>query len=344
MTPIRLAVIGAGHLGRIHARLLAQREDVRLVGIVDPIAAAREEVAAANGTKPYASHWPLLGEIDAAVIATPTRLHHAVAAELLCSGVHVLVEKPITTTLPEADQLIALAAEHRCVLQVGHVERFNPAWRQVESLVGEPRYIEATRCGPYTFRSIDVSVVHDLMIHDLDLVLSLVRSPVQSVTAVGASVLGKHYDLANARVEFANGAVATFNASRLNFEPQRQIRLFAAEGFTSVDFVTRTATHVALSPAVARGEFDAEQLSPAERGELKDHVFSRLLPRTDFPPADGNAMADEQGDFLTAIRTGRAPHVDGRQGRAALDVCEQICSAISARLAADAIAPSRRAA
>ena len=328
MKSLRLAVIGAGHLGRIHARLAAQVEGVRVVAVVDVDRAAREEVAAVCGAAPLANVKELTGVADAAVVAVPTRFHHGVALALLRSGVHVLVEKPITTTLAEADDLIELAMRNGLVLQVGHVERFNPVWRQVAAH-SPPRYLEAIRCGPYTFRSTDVSVVHDLMIHDIDLALWLVGADVRRVDAVGGVVVGPHDDLAQARLEFENGAVANLSVSRSSFEAHRRMRVFCEREFVSVDMAGRTAT-------VVRGGARLEQLkssaglSTDEMARLKDRFFDEVLQVEQIPAAEGNAIADELVDFAASIREGRSPRVDGRQGRAALAVCEQVCASISA--------------
>ncbi len=207
---IRLAVIGAGHLGRIHARLAQQVEGVDVVGVVDPLPEARRLAEAHCQAPVLADYHDLLDKIDAAVVATPTRFHHVVSVELLERGIHLLVEKPLATTVAEADAMLAAACRQGAIVQVGHIERFNPSWNQPEvlPLVRDPKYIEAARCSGYTFRSTDIGVVLDLMIHDLDLALHFAHSPVRNVQAFGISVLGSNEDLAQARLEFANGCVA----------------------------------------------------------------------------------------------------------------------------------------
>jgi predicted dehydrogenase len=328
MRPIPLAIIGAGHLGRIHARLAAGLDGVRLVAVADVDERAAQEVAALNGAAACRNARDLVGQIDAAVVAVPTRWHHSVAIELLRSGIHVLVEKPIATTLDEADELIDVARHSGLVLQVGHVERFNPVWRQVASQIGPPRYLEAIRCGPYTFRSTDVSVVHDLMIHDIDLTHWLTGSSVRRVDAVGGTVIGPNDDLAQARLEFANGAVANLSVSRVSYESQRRLRCFSDERFLSVDMAARTAT------VAERGkDFEAVRagsLTPDEQSRLKGEFFERVLPLTRLPATDGNAIADELADFRDSIVESRPPRVDGPAGRAALAVCEQVCRSIAA--------------
>jgi predicted dehydrogenase len=345
MSPIRLAVIGAGHLGRIHARLAANLEGMRLVAIADVDSEACKEVAAANGALACADVNELIGQIDAAIVAVPTRWHHKVAGDLLRHGVHVLVEKPITTTLAEADELIDLARRNGRVLQVGHVERFNPVWRPVSSHLTPPRYLEVVRCGPYTFRSTDVSVVHDLMIHDIDLALWLTGSAVNRVDAVGGMVIGPHDDLAQARIEFANGAVANLSASRVSYESQRRMRLFSNQGFVSVDMAARTATLARPGEQFANARSTA--LPSNEQARLKDRFFEEVIALKQWPAANGNAIADELADFRDSILQQRSPQVNGQAGRAALEVCEQVCRSISAwRQSSDtpACAPIRRAA
>jgi predicted dehydrogenase len=330
MKALRLAVVGAGHLGRVHARLAAGVDRVSLVAVVDVDRGAREEVAAGCGAAAVADIGELLGQVDAAVVAVPTRFHHAVALELLRRGIHVLVEKPITTTLAEADELIDVAGRNGLVLQVGHVERFNPVWRQVSEQISPPLYLEAVRCGPYTFRSTDVSVVHDLMIHDIDLALWLVGADVRRVEAVGGVVVGPHDDLAQARIEFENGSVANLSVSRASFEAVRRMRMFGEREFLSVDMAGRTATVVRGGARLGELRSASRGLSLEETARLKERFFEDVLPVERIGAAEGNAIADELVDFAESIRGGRSPRVDGRAGRAALAVCEQVCASIAA--------------
>ncbi len=227
MNRLRVAVIGAGRLGGFHAQKLAQLPEVELVGVADPVESQRSRVAAECRTAAFADYRELCGRIDAAVVAVPTRLHHALGKELLRRGIHVLMEKPLTPTAAEADELVALARRQRLVLQVGHVERFNPALAAASPHLRSPHYLEAVRASGFTFRSTDVGVVLDLMIHDLDVVLSLVRSELRRVDAMGISVLGGHEDVANARLEFANGCVAALSASRVSYEPVRHMQIWS---------------------------------------------------------------------------------------------------------------------
>ncbi len=304
MNTLRLAVIGAGHLGRIHARLLAEMSDVALVGVADPVPAARERVAADHGILPFADHRELLGRVDAAVIATPTRLHHGVALDFLERGTPLLVEKPLAATVLEADELVDAARRHGAILQVGHIERFNPAFIAAAARVRRPQYIDAVRASGFTGRSTDIGVVHDLMIHDIDLVLSLVEAPLVRVDAVAVPVLGQNEDAAQARLEFADGSVANLSASRVSYStaPHRRMHLWSDEGFAAIDFGDRTLHVVTPCQAVRSGEFDYETLGTEEKAAFKEHVFADILRLEPVEVEPRNALADELRDFVDAVR------------------------------------------
>lgn len=330
MKTLKLAVVGAGHLGRIHARLLAEMSDVEVVAIVDPLAAARDQVAANCGARALADHRELVGQLDAAVIATPTQFHHDVALDFLRAGTPLLVEKPLASTVAEADELVEAARRHGAILQVGHIERFNPAFVAAAARVGRPQFVDAVRASGFTGRSTDISVVHDLMIHDIDLVLSLVDAPITRVDAVGLAILGRKEDVAQARLEFADGCVANLSASRVSFgaAPNRRMHLWSAQGFAAVDFGNRTVNVVTPSAAVQAGEFDYESLSAEEKATFKDRMFSDILRLEPVEIESRNALADELRDFVDAVRSGALPRVTGRDGRDALAVVEAILSSI----------------
>ncbi|MDX1947901.1 MAG: Gfo/Idh/MocA family oxidoreductase [Pirellulaceae bacterium] len=330
MSDIRVGVIGVGHLGKIHAKLLGQVAGAKLAGVVDPMREAREQVATDLGTTAHADHTTLLGHIDAAIIATPSRLHHAVALDLLRHGIHVLVEKPITLSIGDADELIAEANARRLVLQVGHVERFNPALVAAAPHVCEPKYIDGVRSSPFTCRSTDIGVVLDLMIHDIDVVLSLVADELVSVQALGAAVFGPNEDWAQARLTFAGGCVANLSASRVAWQPQRGMQIVCADAVAALDFATRKAKLMRPSETILAGELDVNALTPAEKTHLKDHLFSEYLPLADLPTIETNALLEEQRELVGAIRGEGAVRVSGQDGRRALDVAERILAEIAA--------------
>ncbi len=326
---LRTAVVGAGRLGRFHAQKLAAAENVELVAVTDPAAANRERVAAECRCRALAEHSGLIGQIDAAVIAAPTRWHHALAMDLIERGVHVLVEKPLCASLAEAEELVDTARRCGVVLQVGHVERFNPAFSAAAPDVAEPRYIEALRAAPFTFRSTDVGVVLDLMIHDLDLVLALVQSPVRRVEALGAAVVTRHEDVANARIEFRNGCVATLSASRVSYAAARTMQVWTERSFAAIDFGARALRVVCPSDALLRRDFDPDALAPDEVERVQKSFAGEHLPCREASFDAVDALAAECGDFVTAILEGREPRVPGEAGRDALALAEQILAAVA---------------
>ena len=330
MSKVRVAVIGVGHLGKIHARLLGGVEGAELVGVVDPIAEARTALADELQTAAYEDHQALIGQIDAAIIATPTRHHFAVAHDLLSRGVHVFVEKPMTLNVGDADELIALARDRGLVLQVGHVERFNPAFVAAEPQLSQPKYIDAVRAGTFSGRSTDIGVVLDLMIHDIDLVLALVQDEVASIQALGAAVLGPNEDWAQARLTFVGGCVANLFASRVAMAAQRTMQVIARGEMATLDFAARQARIIRPREDIARGQFDLHALPASERAQMQSRLFSEYLPLEELAAPNTNALLEEQREFVAAIRQQSAVRVDGTQGRAALDVAERILVDIAA--------------
>lgn len=328
MSRLRLAVVGVGHLGRIHARLAAKIPGIALAAVVDSRPEIREAVAAETGARPVADCIDLIGEIDAAVVATPTFTHFRVASELIRAGVHVLVEKPITPSLIEAEELVQLARRRQVVLQVGHVERFNPGFVSVQGRLADPKFIEARRQSSFTFRSTDVGVVMDLMIHDIDAALALVQSPVTAVEALGVSVMGDHEDMASARLQFASGAVANLTASRTSYAPARTMHVFTPRRFASIDFAARKATLVEPRTDLLQRGFSIAQLDEPARSLLREQLFQELLVKQDVAAVETNAIEQELLDFAQAIKTGSAPRVTGAHGRDAVAVAERVLECI----------------
>ena len=331
MTQLRFAVIGVGHLGRIHARLLGQIPDAQLVAIADSCEPARAAAAAEFGVPGFADFRDLLGKIDAAIIAVPSRLHHAVGIDLLQHGVHTFVEKPITLNIADADDLVAEAARRRLTLQVGHVERFNPAFAAIAPHIHEAKFIDAVRSGPFTCRSTDIGVVLDLMIHDIDLVLALVNEELVAVQALGSSVIGPNEDWAQARLTFANGCVANLFASRVAWQAERSLQVISDSATASIDFGGRKARLMRVGSRIQGGNLEVQELNAEARTHLKDHLFEEYLPLTDLPVNENaNPLLEEQRSFIAAIRGQQPVTVTGEDGRRALDVAERILTTIAA--------------
>ncbi len=303
---IRCAVIGVGYLGRFHAQKYAALPQAELVAVVDADRAKAEGQARALGCAALTDHRDLLGRVDAVSIAAPTTLHHAIARDCLAHGIHVLVEKPITTTVAEADELIALARQQGCVLQVGHLERYNAAVRALgERLTGPPLFVESHRLAPFKPRATDVSVVLDLMIHDIDLILDLVGAEVTDIRASGAAVLSADIDIANARLEFANGCVANVTSSRVSQKSERKMRLFQRDAYLAIDFQSR------VLDVYRKGAGEMFPGVPDIRHETVEG-------------GESDALRVEIEDFLDAVARGRPATVPGEAGRRALATAMRI--------------------
>jgi predicted dehydrogenase len=314
-----MAVIGVGHLGQAHARILAAMPDVQLVGVADLSAAQAGLVAERHACRAYTHYGPLLDQVDAATIVAPTCHHHSIASAFLDRGVPLLVEKPLAPTAAQADDLVALARKRGTVLQVGHVERFNPAFEALRGRPIRPKFVECERHGPFTGRSTDIGAVLDLMVHDLDLLNALDGSPVVGVEAMGITVFGGHEDLVNARLKFASGCVAHVTASRISPLPKRRMRIWAPEGYAGLDFMSGRLTLVQPSDELRRHGLSYAHLDPARRSALRDEIFGRhLLCRSQTCAADADALTRELGHFVRCVRTGARPRVSGEEGRAAV--------------------------
>lgn len=329
MNEVRIAVIGVGHLGRIHARLLKEVEGAKLVAVVDPSEANRKQAAGETGAQPCADFRGVMDRIDAAVVATPTRFHHDVASELLRAGIHTLIEKPLAPTAEQAAELVRLADRHSAILQVGHVERFNPAWEPALPYLGEPKFISACRTSGFSFRSTDIGAVLDLMIHDIDLALWLTRSRVVSVEALGIALFGREEDIAHARLVFEDGCVAVLSACRASYAMQRTIQLWSRRSFASVDLGQRTSEIIRPSEAVLRRELNLAEVPGDQVAAMKDRLLQEHLPRTTFTADAGNPLREELQEFVMSVKTGIAPRVTGEQGLAAVDVAERILASIA---------------
>jgi predicted dehydrogenase len=330
MKNLRLAIIGGGHLGKIHARLAAALPDTQIVAVVETNPVAARTIASELGLTVSANLAEVEREIDAAIIATPTMTHFQIASRLLKRGIHLLVEKPFTATAPQADQLVDLAAAKNLIVQVGHVERFNPSFEQAVALMPHARHVEARRCSGYTFRSSDIGVVHDLMIHDIDLVCSLTESALVEVRATGVAVFGPHEDIAEARLQFADGTVACLKASRCSFDPARRFAWYSEDGYIDVD-LSAGKIRVASIPSTfcRKSHRDVSALDTPDRNRIRDNLFSEVFPLQEIVVAPANAIQQEQQEFVHSIRTGKAPRCDGRAARRAIAIAQDIVDCIS---------------
>jgi predicted dehydrogenase len=324
MSRLRVAVIGVGHLGKEHARILSGMPDVELVGVADTSAEQARVVAERLGTQAYTDYRPLLDRVEAASVVVPTTAHYPVAHAFLKRGIPLLVEKPLAATLPEAEGLVELATRQRTILQVGHIERFNPAFEELKSRPLQPKFIRAERAGPFTGRSADVGVVLDLMIHDLDLLLNLVGMPVQTVDALGVSVFGEHEDVANARLHFAGGCVADVTASRASPRPTRCMTIWAPEGFARVDFGKRQLGLVQPSDRLRRHGLDPRRLDPAALARLREDLFPQHFHTLQLDCNRGDQLTRELTDFIQSVRTGGRPRVSGEDALNALALADRI--------------------
>jgi len=327
--PLRVAVVGVGHLGRHHARLYASLPQARLVGVADIDPSRAQEIASAYGARATADYRDLIDQVDAASIAVPTEAHFAIARDFIERGRAVLIEKPFARTLAEADELIALAARKGVPIQVGHIERFNPAFVAAQRVLTTPLYIDCDRIGPFTFRSLDIGVVLDLMIHDLDILLDLVAAPVATVQAVGVPVLSKHEDIANARLVFANGCVANLTASRVAAHAVRKVRIFQPDAYISLDYGQRQAHLFRKRP----GALDPTQIDPRSIQDLKTFVFEKMISIEALPMEAQDPLEQELRAFLDCVATGSKPLCSGADARRALELASRILDDIAANLA-----------
>jgi predicted dehydrogenase len=299
MEKIRAAVVGVGYLGRFHAQKYAQLEDCSLVGVVDDQAQTASRVAAEVHAPAYSDFRELLGKVDAVSVVTPTPSHYDIARAFLESGAHVLVEKPITETTAQAERLISTARQYGRVLQVGHLERFNPAILAAESLLSRPRFIECHRLAPFKERGTDVNVVLDLMIHDIDLVQMIVGSPVANLDAIGTPVFSSEIDIANARLRFESGCVANVTASRVSFKTERKLRVFVDDAYLSIDLQQKILTVI------------RKRLGPVSEGQLPAQIEEQSFDQ-------GDALLAEIQSFVAALRGEQRVLVSGEDGLRAL--------------------------
>jgi predicted dehydrogenase len=306
---LKVAVVGVGHLGKWHADKYAAAADCELVAVVDNNTANAREVAQKHGVEVYSDYRDIIPLVDAISLVVPTSLHYKIAREFLEAGIHCLIEKPITESIAEAETLIEIARKQNLVLQVGHIERFNSVMIGIVEHLEKPQFLESTRLAPFTPRATDVSVILDLMIHDIDIILDLIGSPVKQISASGISVLSDTIDIANARIEFENHCVANVTASRISRKRERKLRIFQKDAYLSADFQDKI-------------------LAINRKGETDNKAGFRDITHSELNFEDNDALNLEVLDFINAITTGGRPKVSGEDGRRALETAIAITSQI----------------
>ena len=330
MKPIRTAVIGAGKMGSLHSRIYGQMDQVDLVAIVDRDLEKAQRLVQQYGGSAFSDPAQILDKVDAVTIAAPTEFHRELAEPFLARRLGVLVEKPLAATLDDARSLLKLAQQNNCTLQVGYSERFNPVVQAMRRLNFTPRFVEVQRVSPYPFRSTDVGVVLDMMIHDIDIVLSLVQSKVKDVSAVGVNVLAQNEDIANVRLLFEDGCVANLTASRLALKTERKIRVFSEQAYLSLDYLKKTGLMVSKTANTDVIEKLREQHVRGEEFDLKKVDWTKMLNIQPLSIDDREPLQLEQEAFLQALRDGSRPQVSAEDAIAAMELAERIIQQIGA--------------
>jgi len=327
---LKLAVVGVGALGRHHARILSQLPNVELVAVVDASREQGESVAASCGCEWTPDYRTILQRVDAVSIVVPTSLHRPIAEDFLCHSIPVLVEKPLTANVEDGAILVRLAREHGVPLQVGHIERFNPAFESLAEKIGSPKYIRGERISPYAFRSMDIGAVLDLMIHDIELTLALIGQMPVRVEAFGTSLVGGNEDCVQARLVFPGGCIADLTANRVAPHFSRTMQAWSDQGCFTADFTARTVTALTPGDSLLQGElpFELVQQGICTAAELKPEIFGRFIQTAETKGSDVDALTAELSAFVHCVRNGESPLVSGAQGLAALRVADQILTSV----------------
>ncbi len=329
---VKVAVVGVGHLGKEHARIYSQLPSAELVGVVDVDKKRAEEVAGRLNVQPFSNMEEVADKVSAVSIAVPTSAHYSVASYFLARGVPVMLEKPLGVTLQEAEELVKISSNNKVILQVGHVERFNPAVQAIQDYPITPRFIECHRLSAFNFRTKDIGVVLDLMIHDIDIIMHLAKSPVKKVEAVGTCIISKKEDIANARIVFENGCVANLTASRVSFRPMRKIRIFSENTYISLDYEKQEAIIYKKSPKLTLEYINPEKLGIKDITDLKNFDFSNLLEIKHIKMNHQEPLRRELESFLDCVIHNKRPMVTGEEGLRALRVATEILNDIEQNL------------
>ncbi len=328
MAKLKVGVVGVGHLGKVHARVYSELDPVRLVAVADIDQEEAQAAADKYGCEALSDYRDMIDKVDAASVVVPTDLHFQVASDFIRAGKHVIVEKPMTLTLKEAEDLVALTRQNNVIMQVGHVERFNPAVVAVREHIQVPRFIECDRISAFSFRSMDVGVVLDMMIHDIDIVLAFVDSPVEEIDAMAVSVVGRHEDMANARIRFKNGCIANLRASRVSRKTMRKIRIFQEDTYVSLNYGTHK-----VQVFKKTGQFDPKVLLEFKQNapsvkDAQEMMFAKLLTIREIDIVFEEPLKKELESFVQSIESGTEPVVSGELGLKTMQIVTHILEAI----------------
>lgn len=328
MNKLRTAVIGAGKMGRLHSRIYSQMDQVELVAIVDTQLEKAQQLTVEYGGTAYQNHSEILDKVDAVTVAVPTEFHADVTRPFLARRIPVMVEKPLAENLTEAKRMLQLARDNNCILQVGYSERFNPVVQAMRRLNFTPRFMEAHRISPYTFRSTDVGVVLDMMIHDIDIVVSLAQSKVKDIAAVGVNVLSQHEDIANVRLLFANGCVANLTASRLALKTERKIRVFSDQAYLSLDYLRKTGTMISKTANIDMVQLLRQQSRDGQI-DLLNADWAKMVNVETLDIDDREPLRLEQEAFVQAVVDQTRPQVSAEDAVTAMELADRIVSEIN---------------
>ncbi|WP_372368972.1 Gfo/Idh/MocA family oxidoreductase [Candidatus Uabimicrobium sp. HlEnr_7] len=331
---LKVAVIGVGHLGKAHARIYHELPEVELIAVVDTNEENRTAIAKKYNTQAFENYHDILGKVDAVSVVTPTTSHYDVCRSFLENNVHVLVEKPITTDIDKAEKLVELSCEKNIKLQVGHIERFNPIVMEIAKRKLKPIYIETVRSSPFRFRSGDIGVTLDLMIHDIDIIRSLVDAKVKKVDAVGINLLGEKEDIANARIQFENGCVANINVSRASFKPMRKMQMFCSDSYVSIDYQLMKGTIYRKPKEVDLVKLNYQQTPPKDflGVPFEEFFFDKVLQTEQVSTTKHEPLYKELESFVECIRENKKPQVSGEDGVEALRIAKIVCDDINENL------------
>ena len=332
MQRLKVAVVGVGHLGKEHARVYAELPGVELYGVVDIQSKQAEKIAQQYNTRYFTNYKEVIDKVAAVSIAVPTKSHYAIAKEFLQQGVHVMIEKPMTGTVSEARELIGISKAKKIVLQAGYIERFNPTIVAIKKLSINPKFIECHRLSPFTFRSADIGVVLDLMIHDIDIILHITGSKVKKFDAVGVNVISDKEDIANVRIQFENGCVANITASRVSLTPMRKMRLFSEDSYISIDYHKKEALIYKKSPELTLKSLNISEMDVSTIADLRSYVFGDLLKIEHIKMDDYEPLKKELESFVDCVVKHKEPVVSGEEGLKAIEVANDILCEIKKNL------------